>query len=218
MKAHRLRLNRRALTAFRGSAFLLIVLICAAFAAAQATKPRITAQVDDSVRVTLRGSVPRLARPDYDQGEAPAATEMTHVRLFLDRTPERDAALRRYLADLIDKSSPNYHKWLTPDEFGSLYGPADCDIAAIEHWIESEGLTVVTAPKGRTSIEFSGRVALIEQVFRTSIHSFKNGDEEFLANVTDASIPAALATVVTGIVDLDTIPSESDLVRGPLGR
>jgi subtilase family serine protease len=218
MKFYRHILQRFAPIAFRSFAALVLALLCAGSARAQAPKSRINARIDDAARVVLRGTVPLPARPEFDQGEAPAQTEMKHVRLFLQRTPEQQASLDKYLAGLIDKSSPNYHKWLTPDEFGRLFGAADGDIAVIEKWLESEGLTVVAVPRGRTSIEFSGSVGLMEQVFRTSIHTFKNGDNEFLANVTDPSIPAALADLVTGIVDLNTIQPESDLVRGPSGR
>jgi trimeric autotransporter adhesin len=218
MTAHRLISHRSAQTSLRSSAVLISALLSFGFAFAQTPKVRIATPIDDSARVLLRGSVPQQARPEFDQGEAPASTEMAHVRLFLERAAEQEAALDNYLAGLIDSSSPNYHKWLTPEEFGRRYGVADGDIAAIEKWLQADGLTVVAVPRGRTSIEFSGTIGLIEQVLRTSIHTFKNGDREFLANVTDPSIPAAFAGVVTGIVDLNTIPPESDLVRGPGGR
>jgi subtilase family serine protease len=218
MTVHRLIAHRPTQTAIRSSSVLFSALLGAGFAFAQTPQPRIAAHVDDSVRVALHDSIPRLAMPEYDQGEAPASTEMAHVRFFLERAPEQEAALDNYLAGLIDSSSPNYHEWLTPEQFGRRYGVADGDIAAIEKWLQAEGLTVVAVPRGRTSIEFSGTIGLIEQVLRTSIHTFKNGDEEFLANVTDPSIPAAFAGVVTGIVDLNTIPPESDLVRGPSGH
>jgi trimeric autotransporter adhesin len=179
--------------------------------------PRITTHIDSATRVTLIGSVSRLARPEFDQGEAPAGTAMKNIRLVLSRTPEQEAALERYLGELIDKSSPNYHKWLTPEEFGRLYGPADADIDALRGWLEAEGFDSVQVSKGRNGIDFSGSAGLVEQVFHTSIHTFKDGDLEFIANAAELSIPAALAPVVKGITGLDTIPDEPSLVRGPSG-
>src|SRR5215831_19678179 len=120
--------------------------------------PRIRGPVNERSVVTLHGNVPAIAKAEFDLGEAPASTQLSHVRILLSRTAAQQAALDKYMASLQDKSSPNYHKWLTPDGFGKLYGPADSDIAAIVAWLESHGLTVDEVPSGRTNIAFSGTV------------------------------------------------------------
>ena len=180
--------------------------------------PRITTDVNESSRATLKGNVPRLARAEYDQGEASPATQLTHIRLVLARSSEQQAALDEYLAELQDKSSPNYHKWLTPEEFGQLYGPADSDIAALVAWLQSHGLTVETISKGRTNIAFSGTVSQIEAAFHTSIHSFQAGDRQFFSNTTDPQIPSALAGVVKGVAHLNTIQPRPQFVPGSAGK
>jgi trimeric autotransporter adhesin len=204
------------------SAGLAVTLFAVAVGAdtlrAQSPRPRITAPVDDSVRITLPNSVPALARAEYDLGEEPASTPMKHVQLLLSRAPEQQARLERDLQEIEDKSSPSYHKWLRPEQFGARYGAAEADIAAVGGWLESQGLSGIAVPKARTTIEFSGSVGLIEQVFHTSIHSFRRGGEEFIANLTDASIPAAFAPVIAGIVHLNTIEPRSFLVPGPSGH
>ena len=109
----------------------------AAMAQSNAAVARIAANVDESSLTTLGGNVPLLARAQYDQGEASASMQLTHIRLVLSRSGDQQAALDQYLAELQDKSSPNYHKWLPPEQFGKLYGPADSDVAAIAAWLES---------------------------------------------------------------------------------
>jgi len=121
------------------------------------------------------------------------------MRLVLSRSSEQQAALDSYLAQLQDKSSPNYHKWLTPQQFGTLYGPADSDIAALVGWLQSHGFTVEPLSPGHTNIAFSGSVSQVEEAFHTSIHSFQTADAQFYSNTTDPQIPAALAGVVMGI-------------------
>jgi hypothetical protein len=180
--------------------------------------PRITTDVDESSLATLRGNVPRLARAEYDQGEASPATQLTHIRLVLSRSAEQQAALDEYLAELQDKSSPNYHKWLTPEEFGQLYGPADSDIAALVAWLQSHGLEVETVAKGRTNIAFSGTVSLVEEAFHTSIHSFTANGKQFYSNTTDPQIPSALAPVVMGVAHLNTIRPKPLSVHGSPGH
>jgi subtilase family serine protease len=205
-------------------AFPLIVLaaalLCSIALLAQnsSVAPRITANVDESSLATLRGNVPRLARAEFDQGETSASTQLTHMRLVLSRSSEQQAALDAYLAQLQDKSSPNYHKWLTPEQFGQLYGPADSDIAALVAWLESHGLQVETVSKGRTNIAFNGTVGQAEEAFHTSIHSFQAGDRQFYSNTTDPQIPSALANVVKGVARLNTIRPRPHSVHGSPGR
>ena len=153
----------------------------------------------------MRGNVPQRARAEFDQGEAPGSTQMDHMRLVLSRSSEQQAALDAYLAELQDKSSPNYHKWLTPVEFGKLYGPADSDVAALVAWLESHGLKLETVSLGRTNIAFSGTVSQVEEAFHTKIHSFAVNGNQFYSNTTDPQIPAALAPVVKGVAHLNTI-------------
>jgi subtilase family serine protease len=166
---------------------------------------RITTDVNELSRATLKGNVPHLARAEFDQGEAAPSTPLTHMRLVLSRSTEQQAALDSYLAQLQDKSSPNYHKWLTPEQFGQLYGPADSDIAALVAWLESHGLQVDPLSPGHTNIAFSGSVNQVEEAFHTSIHTFQVGEQQFLSNTTDPQIPSALAPVVMGVAQLNTI-------------
>jgi hypothetical protein len=183
-----------------------------------AVAARITTNVDESSLTALRGNVPLLARAQYDQGEASPSTELTHMRLVLARSGEQQAALDKYLAELQDKSSPNYHKWLTPAQFGKLYGPADSDVAVLVGWLESHGLKVETVSIGRTSIAFNGTVSQVEEAFHTSIHSFLANGTQFYSNITDPMIPTALVPVVKGVAHLNTIQPRPQFQRGSGGR
>ena len=179
--------------------------LVAAHLGAQTVAPRISQAVNDASRVSLKGNVPALVRVSSDQGVAPESTVFQHVGLLLQRSSAQDAALRQYLSELQQKTSPSYHKWLTPEQFGKLYGPADSDIAAVTSWLQSQGLTVVSVSKGRTSIEFTGTVGLLQKAFHTSIHSYLSNGNQFYANTEEPTIPAALAPVVSGIARLSTV-------------
>jgi subtilase family serine protease len=182
-----------------------------------AIAPRITSPVNEKSLVTLQGNVPAIASAEFDLGEAAPSTEMSHVRLVLTRSAAQQSAMDKYDAELQDKSSPNYHKWLTPEQFGKLYGPADGDIAAIVAWLESHGLEVDPVPAGKNNLSFSGSVEQIQQLLHISIHSFEANGEEFLSNTTEPKIPAALAGVVSGVAHLNTIRPRPQHVRGQMG-
>ena len=138
------------------------------------------------------------------------------MRIVLTRSVEQQTALDRFEQELQDKSSPNYHKWLTPQEFGRRYGPADSDIAAIGAWLQSHGLMVEPISPGRTNIAFSGTVSQVEEAFNTAIHSYEFHGRQFYSNNAAPSIPSALAPLVQGIAHLNTwSPRPSSIPANP---
>jgi hypothetical protein len=174
---------------------------------------RVTQPVDMENLVVLQGNTHPLARPGFDQGAAPDSLPMERVLLVLQRSPDQETALRKLLDEQQVKSSPNYHMWLTPEQFGQQFGPADADIQAVTDWLTSQGFQVNRVATGRTVIEFSGTAGAVRQAFHTEIHKFVVNGEEHWANASDPQIPAALAPVVAGFASLNNFPRQPTLER-----
>lgn len=185
--------------------------------AAQAPAPRITRTIDASQRVTLQTSLSPFVRSSRDLGAVDDSTPVEHMRLVLTRAPEQAAALDQFLAEVQQKSSPNYHQWLTPLQFGKRFGPADSDIAALVAWLQQQGFSGIAVPPGRTTVEFSGTAGQVRSAFGVSMHSYVRGSRQFLSNNNQPSIPAAISTVVSGIAHLDTYGLDKYTRPGPLG-
>ena len=179
--------------------------------AAQAAmvQARVTAAIDESRLTTLKGNTHPQARPEFDQGAVADSLPMNRMLLLLQRSPEQEAALQKLIEEQQIKGSPNFHKWLTPDEFGKQFGPADADIQKVTQWLASQGLQNIRVGPGRTAVEFSGTVGQVRSVFHTDIHKFNVRGELRQANVSDPAIPAALAPVVAGVVSLHNFPRRS---------
>jgi len=150
-----------------------------------------------------------------DRGAAPASLPMQRMLLVLKRSDQQEADLRRLLDEQQDRSSPNYHKWLTPDDFGRRFGPADQDIQTVTSWLQSHGFQIAQVSKGRTVIEFSGTAAMVQEAFRTSVHKYVADGVSHWANSTDPSIPTALTPVVTGVWTLHNFLKKPTLVMSP---
>ncbi len=174
----------------------------AQFAQAPRVPARITQAVNESNRMTLRGNVHRLARAEFDRGAVPESQPASHVAIVLKRSDEQETSLRQLLDQQQDKSSPNYHKWLTPDQFGKQFGPADSDIQAVTDWLTSRGFSNIKVSPGRTRVEFDGNIGQISSAFQTQVHHFFVNNKMHIANVSDPQIPAALSPVVAGVVSL----------------
>ncbi len=171
-----------------------------------AVRARVTSPVDMKNLVTLRGNVHPLARAEFDRGVAPDDLSMERMLLVLQRAPEQEVTLRQLLDDQQVKSSPRFHQWLTPEQFGQQFGPADSDVQAVTDWLASQGFEVMQVAAGRTVIEFSGTAGLVREAFGTEIHKYRVNSEDHWANTSDPQIPAALAPVVAGFASLNNFP------------
>ncbi len=190
-------------------AILAFILACAIQVAAQSPNvaPRITQPIDESNLVVLRGNTSPLARPEFDQGAAPASLPMLRMLLVLQRSPQQEASLDQLLEQQQDNSSPNYHRWLTPQQFGADFGPAAADVQTITSWLQSHGFQVTRVSNGGIVIEFSGTASQVLGAFHTSIHKYAVNAEQHYANSTDPQIPAALVPVVAGVRSLNNFPA-----------
>src|ERR1700722_4543918 len=128
----------------------------AAPAAASAVPSRITQPINAADSLVLTGNTHPLARVEFDHGLASADRQFTHLILVLQRSPDQERALTSFNERQYDPSSPDYHHWLQPQEFGQTFGPSDGDIAAACAWLRSQGMHVDAVAEGRTMIEFSG--------------------------------------------------------------
>jgi hypothetical protein len=179
---------------------------------------RITGQINDEQLTTLRGYRHPLATAANNQGEVSADQPLRRILMLLSRSPEQEAALTSLLAAQQDPNSPLFHKWLTPEQYGTLFGPADADVQTITGWLTAHGFTGMVLSKGRTVIEFSGNEGQVKSAFHTAIHKYQVSGTMHFANATDPSIPTALVPAITGIVSLNDFGYRPLAIRGPTLR
>jgi pseudomonalisin len=158
--------------------------------------------INEADRLTLHGNVHPQARAEFDRGSANAAMPMNRMVLLLSVRPDAQAELAQLLADQQNPKSPNYHKWVTPQEFGLRFGPTDQDIADASSWLKKFGFSIDEVGNGRMWINFSGDVQKVERAFQTNIRNYEVDGKMHFANANDPSIPRALAGLVQGVVSL----------------
>jgi subtilase family serine protease len=124
------------------------------------------------------------------------------MMLQLKRSPVLESELVQYIGQLTDKSSPNFHHWLTAQQLGEKYGLAQSDLDTIKSWLQSHGFTVDRVYPNRMVIAFSGTAGMIRNAFHTEIHYLEVNGQSHYANMGDTRIPAALAPAVVGVVSM----------------
>lgn len=187
---------------------------------AQAPAARILiAQPIDSNRLyTLAGNTRPEASAQNDRGQVADTFAMPHMLLQLQRSPEREQALRNFIDQQHDSASGNFHKWLTAVQFGQMYGPAPRDIETVSDWLRASGFTVNTVYPSGMTIDFSGTAGQVLAAFKTEIHRLSVDGKDHIANLSDPQIPEALAPVVTGVVSLHDFRPPSMKMSSPKYR
>ena len=153
-------------------------------------------------RQTLRGHVPSIVPSLQPEG---ALAPTGHISLSIGLPLRNRAALSNLLNDLYDPASPNYHHFLTTDEFTRQFGPSEDDYAAVTAFAQSQGLTVTTTHANRVLLGVSGSVADIQRAFQITLNTYREPTENrsFYATAVEPSVPAGLPVVdISGLNNL----------------
>ncbi len=175
---------------------LLVSLFSVIGAAAQTD--RITAPINNSQMVVLPGNIHPYAQPQYDAGPVEPSMALEYVTMQMMPSALQQADLNKLLAQQQDRSSSNYHKWLTPEQYADRFGLSQSDVNQVETWLQMQGLGIVQVARGRDFIVFSGTVGQVEAAFRTQFHYYNVDGEKHFANAVAPSVPQALNGIVAG--------------------
>ncbi|MFY9909296.1 MAG: S53 family peptidase [Candidatus Sulfotelmatobacter sp.] len=191
----------------------LLVLLFAPILCFAAQADRISGPIDSNQKIALAGNIHPLAKPEYDQGPVEPTLQFSSVTVVMAPSPSQQAALDQLLAQQQDRTSPNYHKWLTPEQYADRFGLSQNDLNKVALWLQSEGLTVLRVARGRNAIVVSGTAAQIQSAFSTEIHRYNVRGEQHIANAVPVSIPSALSGIVTGVRGLTNFRLKPMYVR-----
>ena len=158
--------------------------------------------IDESKLVVLQGNTRPEANAKNDRGMVSDDFPLNHMLLQLKRSPEREAALRQYIDELHDAQSPNFHQWLTAEQFAEHYGVAQDDVETVTAWLKLHGFTVHGVQASGLTIDFSGTAGQVRSAYHTEIHNLEVNGVKHFANVSDPRIPAALEPAVAGVVSM----------------
>jgi len=181
---------------------------------AQTASPqnRVTQTLNVDQWTVLQRNVHPLARQEFDRGRTPANLQINGSIVFR-LSAAQQADLNALLAAQQEPGTPQYHQWLTPEQYAERFGLGRGDLAKVSAWLQSEGLTVTRLARGGNSIFFTATAAQAEHAFHTELHNYLVNGQIRYANASAPGVPAALATVVLGIRGLDNFRPKAHLSR-----
>src|SRR4051812_31227309 len=181
---------------------LLSILSCTFLPSLVAQRSRIS-PVDNSRRAALPGHIhPRVALSE-DRGRIDASLPISNVTIAFAPTADQQNALDELLARQQTSGSPDYHRWLSPEDYAERFGVSEGDLGTVRAWLESQGLSVTSVARSRTWISFSGAAGQIESAFQTELHQYVENGESHFANASEPSIPERFSGVVRAVRGLN---------------
>jgi len=178
---------------------VLAGLFAALVSVAAGPPTRIQAEIQNRQTFRLPGSVHPLLAAAQDQGEVPDTLALPRIAIHFKMTAAQEADLGSLLEAQQDPSSPQFHKWLTPEEYGDRFGLNPADLSRITAWLESMGFTNVQVARGRNMVTMSGVAAQVRYALQTSIHHYLVDGTLHYANAAEPALPVELQGMVAGI-------------------
>lgn len=124
-----------------------------------------------------------------DLGPEDASKEIT---IYLWLQLRNGESLSQLVEEQYDPNSPNYRKWLTPEQLNANFAPTADDVAAVKNFVAAHGLTVESVGDRNLYVRATGRVSEIQRAFSVEIHKFNVNGKIYRAN-TDAPVMEGLA-------------------------
>jgi subtilase family serine protease len=125
------------------------------------------------------------------------------MKLAIGLPLRNQGGLNTLLQQLNDPASPNYHHWLTPEQFTEGFGPSVEDYQAVVAFAKANGLTVTGTHPNRMVLNVEGSVAAIEKTLHVNMHVYQHPREARTFYAPDAEPSLDLAVPVLGISGLN---------------
>ncbi len=191
----------------RGAAGLFLLLVVAAVACStppSSSRPSTGAQPADagssSTFTTLARGAHPLARPDLEIGRLAADQRIENLSLVFKLSAGQLADRDALVASLTSPGSPQYHRWLTPEDYAARFGARASDVDRTVAWLHAQGLEVKATPSRLGArVMFAGTVAALEAAFRTEMKRYLVRGETHYAMSPAPSIPRDLDQIVLAI-------------------
>ncbi len=152
-------------------------------------------------------AIPGSRRPSIPEakilGRSNPAERIT-VSIYARQNPHPPDATVRSL-DALRTGLPAQRRYLTTEEFNSVYGADPADLEKIATWAKANQLDVVenSAPARRMQVQ--GSIQNIERAFSVELNEYQHPqDGQYRGREGEIHVPAELFGIIDGVFGLDT--------------
>ncbi len=133
-------------------------------------------------------------------GHVPATERLS---LAISLPLRNQAELDDLLQQIYDRESPNFHKYLSVEEFTERFGPSEADHTAVLAFAREHGLEVIDIPVNRMVVDVEGFASDIESALHISLGVYQHPTESRTFYAPDREPTLDLDVPVLHISGLD---------------
>ena len=188
--------------------------VVVSFLAPVATDPSASAVPSPSAVQRIEAA-PRLPVGARATGAVPATSAVTGAVVL---KPRDNASLTAFIAAVSTKTSPLYHRYLSPGAFAGRFGPSAATIATVRRTLTADGLRVTSVARDGLLVSFAGPAHSVEAAFHTGLTGYRLADgSSGRATTAGVEVPASIAPAVSSVVGLNDLVHEqpAGIVRAP---
>lgn len=128
------------------------------------------------------------------------------LRLAFGLVPPHLAEEEEFLQELMTPGSPQFHQFLTPEQWDARFAPTVEDEQAVVDWATSQGLTITHRYPDRLLVDVEAPVATIEKALQVTINNYLLEGYTYFANEREPVIPAHLSGIIRSVGGLHNFP------------
>lgn len=153
----------------------------------------------------LRGNMPTLMSSLRPIGTLP---ETNSLNLAISLPLRNQAGLNKLLKEIYDPSSPDFHHYLTPQQFTEKFGPTESDYKKLIAFAQANGLKVTTTHPNRMILDVNGSVSNVQRALHVTMLNYKHPTENrnFFAPDREPSLNLTLPILHIGGLDNYSLP------------
>jgi subtilase family serine protease len=158
------------------------------------------AQSASSSSAAIANNTPGFIKQAKDLGPAdPSAIISVTAWLKLHNENKLD----QLVGQQYQKGSPNFHKWITQNQFNSTFGPTSQEVKAVQNFLTAHNLAVVEIAENNMYVKVQGTVADVQKAFHVQIDNYSFKGQNYRSNKTDPSVNSASGGNIAAITGLD---------------
>ena len=193
-----------ALTACVTALVFLGSLVSMAVPVAAAAQPSYCGEIlKPQQRTTLPGHLIPILRGIVSLHALDCTTTLSLTITLRTRNP---ADLASFLRAVNDPKSPQYHHFLSSQEYANRFGQTPATIEQLVAYLQSAGFTILDVTPNRLAIHVSATTAAIERAFALHLGVFRFAGQQVHAPLEEPSIPANYASAIQSIIGLSDLP------------
>ena len=172
----------------------------------------ITALSAEPGRTDLPDQIPAAISKLVAKGRLPATNLLS---LAIGLPLRNESELDKFISQIYEPASLNFHKFIQPAEFTARFGPTEADYAAVRKFAEQNGFVVTGTSPNRMVLDVQASVANVERAFHIALHTYRHPREarDFFAPDSAPSVDLNLPILHVSGLDNFLIPRPAILQK-----